>query len=96
MKTAIITVVLTGICTAPTFAADSDTGPKGQGKGIEQKKAEVIHHIEERIANSQAEIICVKSAQTHSELRSCHEKYRPQPKNERRERNPQQQGTEKE
>ena len=90
MKTALIAAALTVVCFVPSFAADSPKTPKGQGQTVEQKKAEIIQHIEERIANSQLEKSCVQAAQSHDELQSCREKYRPQrqqPNNERREKN---------
>ena len=88
MKTAIVTVVLAVMCVAPAYAANPDTGGNGQARDIEQRKAEVIQHIKERIANSQAEIACVNAAQSHHELWACHEQYRPRAHNEHRERKP--------
>jgi len=87
MKTAIITAVLAGLFTIPAFAADSPTTTKSPGRGIEQKKAEILQHIQERITNSQAEMTCVKSAQSHDDLKACREKYRPQHKNDRSDKN---------
>ncbi len=90
MKTAIIAVALATICSVPAIAADTTTGGKGQGMTVEQKKAEILQHIQERITNSQAEMTCVKAATSHDQLMACREKYRPQrqqPGNERRNQN---------
>lgn len=87
MKTAIIAAVLAGVFTIPAFAADTPTTTKGSGHGIEQKKTEILQHIQERITNSQAEMTCVKSAQSHDELKACREKYRTQHKNDRSDKN---------
>ena len=92
MKTAVIAAVLAAICSIPVFAADTPSGQKGQGMTVEQKKAEILQHIQERITNSQAEITCVKAATSHDQLMTCREKYRPQrhqPGNDRRSQNQQ-------
>lgn len=86
MKTALIAALIAGCFAATSFAADTTTGMKGQGLSIDQKKAEITQHIQERIANSQAELTCIQAAQTDDALRTCKEKYRPKPREERRER----------
>lgn len=92
MKTAIIVALLAGVCAIPVFAADTVTNTRGQGQGesVEQKKTEILQQILERITNSQAEMTCVKSAQSHDELKSCREKYRPQQKKNPRSQTPKQ------
>ncbi|MBT0666060.1 hypothetical protein KI809_17240 [Geobacter pelophilus] len=90
MKTTLIVASLTIVSFTSSFAADSTKSPKGQGQTLVQKKAEIAQHIEERIANSQLEKSCVQAAQSHDELQSCREKYRPQrpqQDKERRDRN---------
>ena len=88
MKTALFAVLFTGLFVAASTAADTPLGMDGQKQGmsIAQRKTEITQHIQERIANSQAELTCVQSAQTDDALRSCKEKYRPKPREERRER----------
>ncbi len=78
MKTTLVAAAITIVCFVPAFAADSPSDLKGQGLTVEQKKAEIFRHIEERIANSQLEKSCVQAAQSHDELQACREKYRPQ------------------
>lgn len=94
MKKSIIATAVAVICAFQGYAADTTTATngqgerQGQGQSIEQKKAEMLQHIEERITNSQAEMVCVKSALSHEELRACREKYRPQQqKNENSDKN---------
>ena len=70
-------------------ASDSGAEPRG-GRNIEQNKAEILQHIQERITNSQAEMACVNAAASHEEFKACHEKYRPAPpKQDKRSRTPQ-------
>ena len=90
MRTALMTAAFICICAIQAGAADSNSNRQGAGKNIEQKKAEILQHIQERITNSQAEIVCVKAARSHDELRACNEKYRPVKKDDNRSRAPQQ------
>ena len=87
MKT---TVLFAAVCTVvtcsfPLYAAGGATRQgEGQGMSIEQKKSEILQHIDKRIANSQAEKVCISAAKSHDELRACREKYRPQRPNDTR------------
>ena len=87
MKTGLIAVALTGICVIPAYAADTNTNPQGAGQNIEQKKVEILRHIDQRIANSQAEKVCVQAAKSHDDIKACREKYRPKPKADNQNRN---------
>ena len=87
MKTSLIAAVLTGIFVIPAYAADSNTNPQGSGQNIAQKKAEILQHIDQRIANSQSEKVCVQAAKSHDEIKACREKYRPKPKADNQNRN---------
>lgn len=82
MKTAFGAVLLAATISTHAMAADTTAVTKGQGQGLsfDQKKAELIRHIDERIANSQLEKTCAQAATSLSELQSCREKYRPQRK----------------
>ena len=77
MKKLLIATALVSAIVASAFAADTVAKPERQDEKLEQKKAEVIQHIDERISNSLAEKACVQSAQTADGLRSCRDKYRP-------------------
>lgn len=77
MKTALIAAALTGIFVVPALAADSNTNQQGSSQNVAQKKAEILKHIDLRIANSQEEKVCVQAAESHEGLKACREKYRP-------------------
>ena len=89
MKTTLITAALLGMFILPAHAADTTLNPGDAGQGIEQKRTEFIQHIEERIANSRLELTCVQTAATVNDLQACREKYRPQQKLARHDRNQQ-------
>ncbi len=77
MKTALIAVLITVVSVTAALAADNSGSPQGTERNIEQKRAEILQHIAQRIALSQEEITCVKTAQSHDEFRTCRDKYRP-------------------
>jgi hypothetical protein len=87
MKTALIAATLTGIFVMSAYADDGSTNQQGSGQNIAQKKAEILKHIDLRIANSLEEKVCVQAAQTHDGLMACREKYRPKPREERQNKN---------
>jgi len=90
MRTPLIISAFICICAFQAGAADSNSNHQGI-IDIEQKRVEILQHIQERITNSQAEISCVKAAASHEEFKACHEKYRPAPpKNDKRNHSPQQ------
>lgn len=77
MKSVLIALLTVAVAVQAYSADEQSSTPRGNGKGIEQKKAEIIRHIEERIANSKLELTCVQSAKSHDELKACREKYKP-------------------
>lgn len=87
MRTTLITSVFIFICAIQVGAADISTNKQGAGQNFEQKKAEIIQHIEKRIALSQEEKACVHVATTNDGIRACKEKFRPAPKADNRTRN---------
>ncbi len=82
MKSTLIAAAIASVLAIPAFAADPLARQDRQGQTVEQKKAEIIQHIEERISNSQAEKSCVQSAQTHDSIKACRDKYRPKQRGE--------------
>lgn len=84
MRREMIAAAVAVVCAVPAFAADGAVSAKSQG--VEEKRAMMLQHIEERITSSQAEITCVKAAGSHDELDACREKYRPRHADARRER----------
>jgi hypothetical protein len=79
MKKAVAAAAFTVFCVTHAFAADTNIHPNGQGKNFEQKKAEILQHIEQKIVRDQEEKACVQSAKSHDELKACREKFRPEP-----------------
>ena len=91
MKSLLIAALLTVLFVSSAFAAnrEGEREPKSGQQTVEQKKAEILQHIEERIATNNAEKNCVSAAQSHEELKGCREKFRPQSKDSRGNRNQQ-------
>jgi hypothetical protein len=82
MRTALITSAFICICAMQAGAADNNQ--QGTGKSIEQRKVEILKHIDQRISLSHQEKNCVQTAQSDTELRACWDKYRPVKKNDDR------------
>ena len=80
MKTAVITVLLTGLCATLGFTAEG----KGDPQNFEAKKAKVLKHIEQRIAHNTEEKACVQAAASHEALKACREKFRSEMKDDRK------------
>lgn len=79
MKTTVLIAVLLTVAAGQVWSAEEQgTAGRGNAKGIDQKKAEIVRHIEDRIANSKLELVCVQGAASHDALKACREKYRPQ------------------
>ena len=88
MRTILISVAVLCFSAAAAIAADSTVSSPDHSTGIEQKKAKMLQHIDQRMALSQQEKVCVQSALSHADLMACLEKFRPprpmddkQPKN---------------
>ena len=77
MKTALIITAFTYAAALPVCAADTNTNSQGTGKSIEQRRVEILMHIDQRIALSQEEKTCVHTAQSDTEFRACRDRYRP-------------------
>jgi len=86
MKATIMAVIFAGVCAIPAFAADNGNRPQGPGQGqgpgggqgqnYEQRKAEILKHIDQKIARNQEEKGCVQAAKSHDDLKACREKFR--------------------
>ena len=62
-------------------------GPKeGGGPNFEQRKAEVLKRIEERLASAQQMKACIQSAKTREDAKVCWEKFGPKNGRENRQR----------
>jgi hypothetical protein len=79
LKKASAAVAFTVFFVTIAFAADTNINPNDHGKNFEQRKAEILTHIEHKIVRAQEEKACVKSAKSHDELKACWKKSRPEP-----------------
>ncbi len=50
---------------------------QARGPGFEERKAEVLKHIDERIARNEQEKACVQAAMSHQDLMACKDKFAP-------------------
>jgi len=76
MKTVMIAMAVSILIAAPAFAADNAPQPKGPGPSFEQRKSDILKHIDERIARNQEEKTCVQAAKNHDDLKACRDKIR--------------------
>jgi hypothetical protein len=76
-RTVIATVILSLAFAAAAFAAESNETLKGSGPDFEQKKAEILQFLDQRISRQQQEKACVEAAINHEDLKACREKYGP-------------------
>jgi hypothetical protein len=78
VKRAVITaVILSMVFAAAAFAAESNEPPQGPAPSFEQRKAEVLEFLDQRITRQQQEKACVEAAKNPDELKACREKYGP-------------------
>jgi len=83
MKTAIIAMAASLLFAAMSFAADNAPQPKGPGPNFEQRKADILKRIDERIARSQEEKTCIQAANNQDDLKACRDKIRAEVQQQR-------------
>ena len=77
MKRGVIAAaVLSLVVSAAAFAADSGTAPKGQGMSFEERKTDILRHLDTRISFLQGEKSCVQAAKSQDDLKICRDKHR--------------------
>jgi hypothetical protein len=77
MKRALFAAVLLSLMlVVPAFAVES-ASPKGSGPSFEEKKAQILKHIDERSAKLQQEKTCIGAAKDDNDLKACREKFGP-------------------
>ena len=77
MKRALLMAVLLSLAlVVPAFAAESGS-PTGSGPSFDEKKTQILKHIEERNAKLQQEKSCVGAAKDDNDLKACREKFAP-------------------
>ena len=78
---AIVTLLTVGVAAAQTLPSGSEPklqGGRGRGQNFDQRKQEVLQHMQTRVQITQAAITCVQAATNHEALRSCREQERKQ------------------
>jgi hypothetical protein len=76
MKRVVIAAMVLSLALAlPAFAADTPAPSKPPVPSFEQKKAQILSHIEERNTKLQQEKDCVKSAKSDDDLNDCRAKF---------------------
>lgn len=71
----IAAAVLSLVFAAAAFAADSGAPQKGPGLSFEERRGEVLKHIDTRLTSLQAEKVCVEAARNQDDLRACKQKH---------------------
>jgi hypothetical protein len=75
-RTLVTAIVLSLALAVPAFAVDGGQPPNNQAPNFEQRKADILKNIDERIARIQEERTCVQAANSHEDLKACREKMR--------------------
>jgi hypothetical protein len=83
---AVLAVFATAITALPVLAFDNPPRQMAPGPNFEQRKAEIINRIDQRIARIQEEKACVQAAQNHDDIRACREKFKEEMKGQQQRR----------
>jgi hypothetical protein len=76
MKTAIIAAALLSLAfAAQVLAVEGGPPPSAPGQTFEQRQANILRMIDERIANLQEGKTCVQAAKSDDDLRACRERH---------------------
>jgi opacity protein-like surface antigen len=77
MKNALIAAaVLSLALAAPAFSADVKQPPNPSGQTFEQRQAQILKVLDERISGLQEGRTCVQAAKNDDDLRICRQKHR--------------------
>lgn len=86
MKKMLLATILAIVCVTSAVAGEVDTQSDRTPPTFEEKKAEILSHLKEKITRDQAEQSCVQGAKSHDDLKTCREKFRHERREERMER----------
>jgi hypothetical protein len=75
MRLFLIALLLTGVCLTSAYAADGTNTAQGAKLTFEQRKAQILSNIDERIAKYQALKECITPAQSPKDVKACREKF---------------------
>jgi hypothetical protein len=62
------------VVAGPVFAAETAPPPNVPGPTFEQRKAEILMRIDERIVRNQQEKSCIQAAKTPGDVKACQDK----------------------
>jgi hypothetical protein len=77
MKRALIAAALLSLAFAvPAFAVDGTQPPNAPNQTFEQKQANLLQRLDERIGSLQEARNCVQVAKSHADIQTCWQKHR--------------------
>ena len=76
-RTAIAAIVLSLALAGPALAIESSAPPKAPTANFEQKKAQILKNIDDRLSRLQKERECFQAAKSDDDLRGCRVKSGP-------------------
>jgi hypothetical protein len=88
-RTLIAAAVLSLAFAVPAFAADSNPPPNPTGQTFEQRQADILKMIDERITSLQEGKTCVQAAKNEDDLKVCRQKHMAEMREKRGEMRPQ-------
>jgi hypothetical protein len=86
MKVIIISMLVATLFAVSAFAEDSTPKPQKNGATFEQRKANILKHIDERLARTQEEKTCVQAATNREGIKACREKLKAEMKEHRQQK----------
>jgi hypothetical protein len=76
MKRTLIAAALLSLAfAAPTLAAEGGQAPTVPGQTFEQRQANILKMMDDRIAGLQEGKMCIQAAKSDEELKACREKH---------------------
>ena len=82
-KTLIAAVALSLVLAVAAFAADSGQPGNVPGPNFDQRKAEILKMLDERMASLQEAKSCIQAANNQNDIKTCREKHRAEMKDMR-------------
>jgi hypothetical protein len=76
-RSVVAAMVLSFVIVVPGFAAESDEPAKGLASPMEQRKAQILQSLDQRITGLQKEKECVKAVKSDEDLNACTKKFGP-------------------
>ena len=77
MRAAVLTALISLSFAIPVFAMDEGQPPRGTGPNFEERKAEILKRIDERLTSLQQMKVCIQTARTSDDAKACRERFGP-------------------